>query len=91
MLFELGIILPIGLRTLGMTMTQLVRESLIPFALPLIGLWVYSDQLSRHFPNHHNWPALIAITCGGGAVMGVVWLAQQLLERATTPRTTAAG
>ena len=87
-LFELGIILPFGLRHLGIPLVRVLRESLIPYLLPLMGLWIYSSQLARHFPHHDNWPALFAITCGGAAVLGVVWLAQQVLERVTTPRIT---
>lgn len=89
-LFELGIILPLGLRQVGVPLLTVLRESLIPFVLPLLALWVYCDQLVHRFPNHHNWPALIAITGGGGAVLGIVWLAQRVLERLTSPRQVSA-
>lgn len=85
-LFELGIILPVGLNYLGISPLRLFRESVIPYVLPLIGLWVYSVQVARHYPAHNNWPALIAITCGGGVVLAVVWGAQLLLERVTAAR-----
>lgn len=84
--FELGILVPLGLRQLGIPIVSVLRESLVPFLLPLLALWVYCDQLVRLFPNHHNWPALVGITCGGGAVLGIVWLAQMVLERLTSPR-----
>lgn len=85
-LFELGIVLPVGLRLLGIPVLAVVRESVIPFILPLLALWVYCDQLVSQFPDHHSWPALIAITCGGGAVLAVVWLAQNVLEKLTSQR-----
>lgn len=85
-LFELGIILPVGMKYLGIPMMRLVREGLIPYLLPLLALWVYSDQVAAHYPNHHSWPALIAITCGGGAVLGIVWGSQLILERLTAVR-----
>ena len=85
-IFELGIILPVGLSYLGISSLRLFRESIIPYILPLIGLWVYSEQVATHYPAHNNWPALIAITAGGGAVLAVVWGAQLILERVTTAR-----
>ena len=84
--FELGVILPVGLKQLGIPWLAVVREGIIPFLLPLIALWYYCEAVARQFPSHQNWTALIAITCGGGAVLAVVWLAQILLERVTTPR-----
>lgn len=86
-LFELGIVLPVGLRLLGVPLLSVIRESVIPFILPLLALWVYCEQIVRLFPDHHSWPALIAITCGGGAVLATVWLAQNVLEKLTSPRT----
>jgi len=79
--FELGVILPLGLRQLGCSLRQVFRESVIPTLLPLAGLWLYSSQVATHFPNHENWPALIAITCGGTAVLGIIWFLEHLLER----------
>jgi O-antigen/teichoic acid export membrane protein len=79
--FELGIILPMGLRQLGCSARQVFRESLIPQLLPLAGLWIYSQQIALRFPDHNNWPALIAITAGGGAVIVVIWLLEMLVER----------
>ncbi len=89
-LFELGIILPLGMRYLGIPLIRLFREGIVPYLLPLLGLWVYSDQLATYYPDHHSWPALIGITCGGGAVLGIVWGAQLLLERLTTVRSASA-
>ncbi len=85
-LFELGIILPVGMKLLGIPLIRLLREGIVPYLLPLLALWVYSNQLATNYPDHHSWPALIAITCGGGAVLGIVWGAQLLLERLTTVR-----
>lgn len=85
-IFELGIIVPLGLRFLGIPLLSMVRESIIPFVLPLTGLYYYCEYVARQFPDHQNWLALIAITAGGGAVLGAVWLAQMLLERVTTPK-----
>ena len=88
--FELGIILPVGLSYLGIPLIRVLREAIIPYLLPLLALWVYSNQLATYHPDHDNWPALIAITCGGGAVLGIVWCAQLLLERLTTLRSVPA-
>lgn len=89
-LFELGVILPVGLRQLGISPLNVFREAVVPFMLPLIALWYYCEYLVRQFPNHHNWTALIAITCGGGAILIVVWGAQLLLERITAPKPVSA-
>lgn len=89
-IFELGIILPLGLRQLDCSVRQVLRESIVPQLLPLAGLWIYSNQVALHFPNHHNWPALILITSGGGAVIGLAWLFEYFLERWFSPRTASA-
>ena len=89
-LFELGIILPVGMSYLGIPLIRLLREAIIPYLLPLLGLWIYSNHVATYYPDHHSWPALIAITCGGGAVLGIVWCAQLLLERVTTVHSASA-
>jgi O-antigen/teichoic acid export membrane protein len=84
--FELGIILPVGMSYLGIPLIRLLREAIVPYLLPLLALWVYSKELAASYPDHNSWPALIAITCGGGAVLGIVLGAQMLLERLTSVR-----
>lgn len=79
--FELGIILPLGLRQLGCSARQVAKDSILPQLIPLAGLWIYSYLIALHFPNHDNWPALLMITGGGAAILCIVWLLERQVER----------
>lgn len=73
-LIELGLLLPYALRTLGLPLRRLWTDVVIPQLPPLAALALYSWAVSQQPWSHAGWPALIAITIGGGAVLGSAWL-----------------
>ncbi len=78
---ELGLLAPYALRTLQLEFRDLVRQALGPQILALSGLLAYSLLVDRLYPVDDTWLNLITITIGGGAVLGVGWLASSALER----------
>ncbi len=82
MLIELGILLPYAMKNLGVSWTRLFREALWRPAIPLFALWGYAALISQQEWAHSNWLPLIAVTVGGGAVLGGTWwLTGQSIER----------
>lgn len=74
---ETGILLPYALRNLGLSWSRLLREAVVPSAIPLCALWIYATVISQHSWSHNNWPALMAIAIGGAAVLGgTKWLVE---------------
>ena len=71
---ELGMLLPYALRKLQFEPRRLFHTVLAPQMLPLIALLGYSVAVSTLFPFQTGWFALAAISLGGGAVLGTVWL-----------------
>ncbi len=71
---ELGLLLPIALKRLGLPFSRLWKDALLPQLLPLAALAGYSLLVSQQPWSHHGWPVLIGVTCGGGAVLGATWL-----------------
>ncbi|NOX54130.1 MAG: lipopolysaccharide biosynthesis protein [Planctomycetes bacterium] len=77
---ELGLLLPYALKQLGCEPRRLLREAIAPQLLPLAALLAYSVLVSRRVTGR-GWPLLFAIAAAGGAVLAVVWLAQQIVWR----------
>ncbi|MBL8848863.1 MAG: hypothetical protein JNG89_04235, partial [Planctomycetaceae bacterium] len=68
LLIDLGLLLPYGLRALEIPVLPLLRRVIGPVCLPLALLWAYCEAVSRlNLPN--GWPAILAVTAGGGAVL----------------------
>jgi O-antigen/teichoic acid export membrane protein len=81
LIFELGIILPYGLRHLQIPGPRFVCDALLPQLLPLGCLLCYAAYANSLAPTTTDWMSLMAITLGGGAVLGAGWLATALIER----------
>ena len=75
-LIELFILAPYGLRTLGISGSEFVRECLGPQILPLLALSIYSAVLANTIAVPDTWPAVIAVTAGGGLTLVAVWSAR---------------
>ncbi|MEO1999691.1 MAG: hypothetical protein ABGZ17_30985, partial [Planctomycetaceae bacterium] len=78
---ELGLLVPHALRALQLELRDVVRHALGPQVLALGGLLVYSLTVQHLCPVDDNWLNLITISIGGGAVLGIGWLASSALER----------
>lgn len=72
--FELGVLLPFAMRKLQIRPGRLIREVLGHQFLPLAALAVYSFAVTMTVPLPANWFGLLAVSAGGGAVLGAVWL-----------------
>jgi O-antigen/teichoic acid export membrane protein len=86
LLFELFIILPYGLKTLKIPAGHLIREGILPQAIPLAALLVYSAAVHHSLlPNlSPSWTTLVGIAIGGGMALGLALLVQ--LKLTTTGR-----
>lgn len=71
---ELGLLLPLALKIMKLSFRRLWNEALVPQFLPLASLAVYSWVVSTQQWGLHAWPLLIAVTAGGGLVLGSIWL-----------------
>jgi O-antigen/teichoic acid export membrane protein len=77
---DLGLLLPYSLKALDIPALPLLRRVVVPICLPLAMLWAYCELVSRWtLPN--GWPAILAVTAGGGAIVGVCALAMEYLPR----------
>lgn len=76
---ELGLTLPLGLKLVGLPAARLWREAIAPQLVPLAALAAYSWIIAGQLPTLDGWPMMIAITAGGGAVLGAAWLATHRL------------
>ena len=77
---ELGAILPYACRRLQFGLLPMLRAVLGPPALPLLALLAYCLWVETQFDISRGWEKLIAVTIGGGAVLGAAWTACFLLR-----------
>ena len=77
---DLFLLLPYGLRALEIPAAPLLRRVIAPVCLPLALLWCYCECVGQfHLPD--GWLAILAVTAGGGAVVGASALTLEWLER----------
>jgi O-antigen/teichoic acid export membrane protein len=69
-IIELALLLPYSLRTIGAPARATLRQALLPALLPLSLLWAYCETVSR-LDLPAGWVPILAITAGGGAVLGL--------------------
>ena len=77
---NLCLLLPYGLQALRIPAASLLRRVIAPVCLPLALLWGYCEFVSQHHLPE-GWAVLLAVTAGGGAVVGACALAIEMLER----------
>jgi O-antigen/teichoic acid export membrane protein len=77
---ELTLLLPYSLARLRLSWRRLWNDAIGPQLLPLCALAAYSAVLSGQSWSHVGWGPLLAVTAGGGAVLGLVWLLGQRLQ-----------
>lgn len=77
---ELGLLLPFAMRQLNLDTKELMRNVLVPLFLPLALLWAYCEVVSQIVPPA-GWGAILAVTVGGGAVVGAVWWGVEVVRR----------
>ncbi len=80
-LVELGMLVPFALKKLQFEPGRLVREALAPQLLALLALLSYSLYVASSFALVAGWPALMAVSIGGGCVLGLVWLGYARIEK----------
>ena len=82
LLFELFVLLPYGLRTLDISFKLFLQEGLLPQAIPLAALFVYSAAMhSFVLPRlPESWPTLMGITIGGGLTLVLSLLGQRFAK-----------
>lgn len=74
LVFELGLLIPLGMKTLKISPTTLWDRAILPQLVPLAALAAFSWIASQQTWSHSGWPALIGNTLAGGAVLGAAWL-----------------
>lgn len=87
-IIELAVLLPYALGELGISCRRLWRDAVAPQLPALAALGLYSWWVARETQGLDGWPALIAVTLGGGVVLGAAWLGTHQLRVAR--RTAAA-
>lgn len=77
--FELGGIVPYGMRVLGISLRQLFRDAVLPQIVPISAVACYAASVSALTGSLLDWTALAAIAAGGGAVLAAGWLLNRKL------------
>lgn len=77
---ELGVLLPIAMKRMGISPKRLWTDAVWPQLLPLSALAYYCVTLSAYEWSHRGWPTLITVTACGGLVLGATWLAQRFVR-----------
>lgn len=77
---ELGVLLPIAMRRMGIPAWRLWAQAIGPQVLPLAALASYCVTLSAYEWSHGGWPMLITVTACGGAVLGITWWVQRAVN-----------
>lgn len=70
---ELGLLLPYAARRLHFEFHTMLRAVVGPQLLPLMALATYCFWVETNFDISRGWEKLIAVTIGGGAVLGTAW------------------
>ncbi len=78
-LVELGILLPYAARRLQLETCRLLTEVVGSHLAALVALVGYSYIVWSRVPLEPGWMRMLAITGGGAAVLGAVWLIQHKL------------
>lgn len=89
LVLEAGVMLPYGLRKLGIQPWQLLRDSIGPQLLPLGALLLYAKYVDSITQSQGDWFLLAAITVGGGVALGAGWLTYTALQRLSCRRAAA--
>jgi len=84
---ELGVLLPFACRKLKISLAAILRGVLRQQAMPLLTLFTYCFWVDTNFTIDRGWGKLIAVTLGGGAVLGTAcWSGLVLRRNATAHR-----
>lgn len=78
---ELFLLLPFALKQLGFRTTDFLRSVVLPQLLPLAALLGYSLVVWTSIPIDSAWLPVIAVSAGGGLVLGSVWGASHYASR----------
>lgn len=83
---EICLMLPMALSALGLTYRRLWTDAVAPQLLPIAALATYSWVIAERSWSVDGWPFLVAVTAGGGAVLGATWLVtgRGMPQRATS-------
>ena len=66
---ELGLLWPYTLRTLQLSLGRLARNILLPLAVPMTVLTVFSATVDTHWPDLRGWLALLMVAISGGGLL----------------------
>lgn len=78
---ELFILLPYALKQLGFAPASFLKRVVTPQLLPLAALLGYSLVVWSNFPIDPAWLPVIAVSAGGGLVLGAAWAAGHYASR----------
>jgi len=79
--FEAGVLLPYGLKRIGLSPWPMFRDTVVPQLLPLTALIAYAMSVDATTTSHADWFSLAAITLGGGVALATGWLAHSAVQR----------
>lgn len=82
---ELCFLLPYALSVLHFPKARFLQGVVMPQVLPLAALWVYSFAVGVTFVISPSWIPVLLVASGGGAVLGVSWLASRYATRNWLP------
>lgn len=80
--FELGLLIPLGVKTLQLSPATLWKQAIFPQLVPLTALAAYAWIVTQQPWSHSGWSGLIGVTTAGGAVLGSAWLLTRKLASA---------
>lgn len=78
---ELGVLLPYACRRLQFNKWTMLQSVVGPQIVPLTALFTYCYWVETNFDITQGWEKLIAVTVGGGIVLGLTCRASYLLRR----------
>lgn len=87
---EIALLLPYSLRAIGAPAGAVLRQALLPALLPLSALWAFCEGVSR-LSVPAGWLPILAITAGGGAVLGLTRIGWDHLVRLSRVETAGGG
>lgn len=71
---ELGLLLPIALKAVGISFYRLWTDAVAPQLLPLAALATYAWVISTQNWPIATWPLLLAVSIGGGLILAGTWI-----------------